>query len=168
MTQPVINEDMNAVYCQVSTKFMLSTLGPRAKYSCCLYPTGEEHLVQAEDYMLESYCEKAQLVDGQDVLDLGCGALHATCPASVLVSNDVAGWGSLSLFLAEVCNISSTERHLILCSQTIRNFPTPRPQDFQIRQLRKRTSTLWPRNGVSRIWRFVSTCSLISLSTAST
>ena len=33
--------------------------------------------------MLESYCTKAQLVDGQDVLDLGCG------------------WGSLCLFLAE-------------------------------------------------------------------
>ena len=25
--------------------------------------------------MLESYCKKAQLVDGLDVLDLGCGAL---------------------------------------------------------------------------------------------
>jgi len=24
--------------------------------------------------MLESYCEKALLEDGQDVLDLGCGA----------------------------------------------------------------------------------------------
>lgn len=33
--------------------------------------------------MLESYCVKAQLKDGQDVLDLGCG------------------WGSLCLFLAE-------------------------------------------------------------------
>lgn len=33
--------------------------------------------------MLNSYCEKAQLRDGQDVLDLGCG------------------WGSLCLFLAE-------------------------------------------------------------------
>ena len=34
--------------------------------------------------MLESYVEKAGLVDGMDLLDLGCG------------------WGSLSLFLAEV------------------------------------------------------------------
>jgi len=159
---------MNAVYCQVSTNFMLSTLGPRAKYSCCLYPTGKESLAQAEDYMLESYCEKAQLVDGQDVLDLGCGTLHATYPTSVLVFNDVVGWGSLSLFLAEVCNISSIKRDLIFWPQTIRNFPTPRSQGFQIRQPRKRTSTLWPRNGVSRIWRFVSTRLFISLSTAST
>jgi ubiquinone/menaquinone biosynthesis C-methylase UbiE len=34
--------------------------------------------------MLESYVEKAELADGMDLLDLGCG------------------WGSLSLFLAEV------------------------------------------------------------------
>jgi cyclopropane fatty-acyl-phospholipid synthase-like methyltransferase len=34
--------------------------------------------------MLERYCEKAKLADGIDILDLGCG------------------WGSLSLFLAEV------------------------------------------------------------------
>jgi len=166
--QPVINEDMNTVYCQVSTKFMLSTLGPRAKYSCCLYPTVEASLAQAEDYMLESYCKKAQLVDGQDVLDLGCGTMHATYPASVLVFNDAVGWGSLSLFLAEVCNIWSIESDLIFYSQTIRSFPTPRSQGFQIQQLRKCTSTLWPRNAVSRIWRFVSTHSLISLSTAST
>jgi cyclopropane fatty-acyl-phospholipid synthase-like methyltransferase len=30
-------------------------------------------LAQAEEYMLESYCEKAKLRDGQEVLDLGCG-----------------------------------------------------------------------------------------------
>ncbi len=53
---------------------MLSCLGPCAKYSCCLYPTGKETLEQAEVLMLESYCEKAQLKDGLDILDLGCGA----------------------------------------------------------------------------------------------
>jgi len=41
-------------------------------------------LEQAELEMLESYVEKAGLVDGMEILDLGCG------------------WGSLSLFLAEV------------------------------------------------------------------
>lgn len=73
----------NEQHYEVSTKFMLSTLGPRAKYSACLYPSGRETLAQAEDCMLESYCEKAALADGMEVLDLGCG------------------WGSLSLFLAE-------------------------------------------------------------------
>ncbi|CAO1614721.1 unnamed protein product [Sympodiomycopsis kandeliae] len=73
----------NEQHYEVDTDFMLSCLGKRAKYSSCLYPTGKETLDQAEEAMLESYCEKAKLRDGQDVLDLGCG------------------WGSVSLFLAE-------------------------------------------------------------------
>lgn len=60
---------------QVSTEFILSTLGPYGKYSSCLYPTGKESLAEAEKLMLESYCIKAQLRDGLDILDLGCGAL---------------------------------------------------------------------------------------------
>ncbi|KAH7888930.1 S-adenosyl-L-methionine-dependent methyltransferase [Phlebopus sp. FC_14] len=68
---------------EVSTKFILSCLGPCAKYSACLYPTGKESLEEAEALMLESYCQKAQLQDGMDILDLGCG------------------WGSLSIYLAK-------------------------------------------------------------------
>lgn len=52
---------------------MLSTLGPFAKYSSCLYPTGKETLAEAEVLMFESYCEKAKLRDGMTILDLGCG-----------------------------------------------------------------------------------------------
>ncbi|KAJ7879126.1 S-adenosyl-L-methionine-dependent methyltransferase [Mycena leptocephala] len=78
-----LTEKANEQHYEVSTKFILSTLGPCAKYSSCLYPTGKETLAEAEVLMLESYCQKAQLKDGQDVLDLGCG------------------WGSLSLFLAQ-------------------------------------------------------------------
>ena len=63
----------NAQHYEVSTKFILSCLGPRAKYSSCLYPTGNETLAEAEELILSSYCEKARLKDGQDVLDLGCG-----------------------------------------------------------------------------------------------
>ncbi|KNZ72767.1 Cyclopropane-fatty-acyl-phospholipid synthase [Termitomyces sp. J132] len=77
-----VPEKANEQHYEVPTKFILSTLGPYAKYSSCLYPTGKETLAQAEVAMMESYCEKAQLKDGQDILDLGCG------------------WGSLTLFLA--------------------------------------------------------------------
>ncbi|KAI0771804.1 S-adenosyl-L-methionine-dependent methyltransferase [Irpex lacteus] len=73
----------NEQHYEVSTKFMLSCLGKYAKYSCCLYPTGTETLDEAEILMMESYCVKAQLRDGLDILDLGCG------------------WGSLSLYLAQ-------------------------------------------------------------------
>ncbi|KAI9060325.1 S-adenosyl-L-methionine-dependent methyltransferase [Trametes sanguinea] len=78
-----LTEKANEQHYEVSTSFMLSCMGPCAKYSCCLYPTGNETLEEAEILMMESYCEKAQLRDGQDVLDLGCG------------------WGSLSLYLAQ-------------------------------------------------------------------
>lgn len=57
----------------MSTDFILSCLGPTAKYSSCLYPTGRETLEEAERLMLEDYCRKAQLQDGMDILDLGCG-----------------------------------------------------------------------------------------------
>jgi cyclopropane fatty-acyl-phospholipid synthase-like methyltransferase len=73
----------NEQHYEVDTDFMLSCMGKRAKYSCCLFESGKESLDEAEEAMLESYCVKAQLQDGQDVLDLGCG------------------WGSLCLFLAE-------------------------------------------------------------------
>ncbi|KAK7473175.1 hypothetical protein VKT23_001274 [Stygiomarasmius scandens] len=78
-----VPEKANEQHYEVSTKFILSTLGPCAKYSSCLYPTGKETLEEAEILMLESYCEKAKLRDGLDILDLGCG------------------WGSLSLYLAQ-------------------------------------------------------------------
>ncbi|KAF8197879.1 S-adenosyl-L-methionine-dependent methyltransferase [Pholiota molesta] len=78
-----VPEKANEQHYEVSTEFILSTLGPYGKYSSCLYPTGKESLAEAEKLMLESYCIKAQLRDGLDFLDLGCG------------------WGSLSLFLAE-------------------------------------------------------------------
>jgi cyclopropane-fatty-acyl-phospholipid synthase len=59
------------------------TLGPARKYSCCLYPTGKETLAEAEIRALEATVEHADLRDGHQVLELGCG------------------WGSLSLFMAE-------------------------------------------------------------------
>ncbi|KAI0930094.1 hypothetical protein AcV5_006891 [Taiwanofungus camphoratus] len=78
-----LTDTANKQHYEVPTDFMLSCLGPHAKYSCCLYPTGNESIEEAEVLMLENYCEKAQLINGLDILDLGCG------------------WGSLTLYLAE-------------------------------------------------------------------
>jgi len=72
----------NTQHYELPAPFFESHLGPHLKYSCCLYPTGHETLAQAETQMLELYAERAQLADGQHILDLGCG------------------WGSLSLWLA--------------------------------------------------------------------
>jgi hypothetical protein len=94
---------------QVSTEFILSCLGPYAKYSSCLYPTGKETLEEAEILMLESYCEKAQLRDGLDILDLGCGTLLLACRVTEPCFNSYrTGWGSLSLYLAQVSRLKVT------------------------------------------------------------
>ncbi|GIZ47998.1 hypothetical protein CKM354_001107300 [Cercospora kikuchii] len=74
----------NQQHYEVGTGVLTGMLGPRMKYSSCLYPKGTESLAQAEIAMLESYVEKAQLKDGMRIFDLGCG------------------WGSLSLYLAEI------------------------------------------------------------------
>ena len=50
---------------------LAACLGPRMKYSCCLYPKGGETLAQAEVAMLQSYLDKAELKDGMSILDLG-------------------------------------------------------------------------------------------------
>ncbi len=83
--QPVAVEmaAANAQHYEVPTRFFLRVLGPQMKYSSCLYPEGVETLADAEKAMLDLSCRRAQLEDGQDILELGCG------------------WGSLTLWMAE-------------------------------------------------------------------
>lgn len=73
----------NEQHYEVPTPFYLRCLGKRLKYSGCLYPTGKESLDEAEECMLALYAERAQLADGQNILELGCG------------------WGSLCLYNAQ-------------------------------------------------------------------
>ena len=58
-------------------------LGPRMKYSACLWDPPVRDLAGAEEAMLGLTAERADLADGQSILELGCG------------------WGSLSLWMAE-------------------------------------------------------------------
>ena len=73
----------NEQHYEVPTPFYKACLGKRLKYSGCLYPTGKETLDEAEELMLALYAERAQLADGQHILELGCG------------------WGSLALYNAQ-------------------------------------------------------------------
>ena len=61
----------NEQHYEVGTGVLVACLGPRMKYSSCLYPKGGETLAQAEIAMLETYVKKAQLKDGMSILDLG-------------------------------------------------------------------------------------------------
>lgn len=73
----------NAQHYELPTEFFQLCLGKRLKYSSAFYPNGDESLDQAEAHMLRLYSERAQLRDGQAILELGCG------------------WGSLTLWMAE-------------------------------------------------------------------
>jgi len=79
----VMTDAANVQHYEVSPEFFQNVLGKRLKYSCCLYPTGTESLDEAEEQMLRLTCERAQICDGMDILELGCG------------------WGSLTLWMAE-------------------------------------------------------------------
>ena len=61
----------NTQHYEVGTGVLQACLGPRMKYSCALYPTGKETLGQAEIEMLDLYIERAELMDGMKILDLG-------------------------------------------------------------------------------------------------
>ena len=67
----------------VPTEFYQHTLGKRLKYSSAYWPEHVCTLDQAEEEMLSLYCQRAQIEDGLQILDLGCG------------------WGSLCLYLAQ-------------------------------------------------------------------
>jgi cyclopropane-fatty-acyl-phospholipid synthase len=68
---------------ELPVDFFTLFLGPRHKYSCGLWRPGTTDLADAEEAMLRLTCERTQIEDGMDILDLGCG------------------WGSLSLWLGE-------------------------------------------------------------------
>lgn len=73
----------NEQHYEVPAAFFVKMLGPRLKYSSCLWPGGVETLAAAEEAMLDLTCRRAQLGGDMDILELGCG------------------WGSLSLWMAE-------------------------------------------------------------------
>ena len=72
----------NDQHYEVPSDLFAMVLGRQLKYSSCVYRPGIDTLDQAEEAMLALTCQRAELEDGQDVLELGCG------------------WGSLSLFMA--------------------------------------------------------------------
>ncbi len=76
-------EAANRQHYELPPAFFERVLGPRLKYSSCFYPTGRESLAEAEEHMLALTAQRAELADGQEILELGCG------------------WGSLTLWMAE-------------------------------------------------------------------
>lgn len=68
----------NAQHYEVPAAFFERVLGPRLKYSSCYWPRGVTTLAAAENAMLELTAERAQLADGQRILDRGTLSHFAT------------------------------------------------------------------------------------------
>jgi cyclopropane-fatty-acyl-phospholipid synthase len=110
----------NAQHYELPPAFFRSCLGARLKYSCAYYPRGDETLDQAEEAMLELYVERAELKDGQRILELGCG------------------WGSLTLFMAE--RFPNARIEAVSNSRPQREFIETRCAERGLRNLTLRTA----------------------------
>jgi cyclopropane-fatty-acyl-phospholipid synthase len=78
-----VPEKANEQHYGLPPEFFGLALGPHRKYSCCHWGEGVSTLAEAEEQALAQTCERAQLADGQSILELGCG------------------WGSLTLYMAQ-------------------------------------------------------------------
>ena len=79
----LLTDKANEQHYELPAAFFSAVLGQHRKYSCCWWPESVTDLDGAEAAALQATCERAELTDGQQVLELGCG------------------WGSLSLWMAE-------------------------------------------------------------------
>ena len=73
----------NDQHYELPPSFFNLVLGKYNKYSSCYWDDGATSLDEAEESSLKISCERAELSDDMDILELGCG------------------WGSLSLWMAE-------------------------------------------------------------------
>jgi len=79
----IVPEKANEQHYEVPPQFFELVLGVNLKYSSGYWPKDVSSLNESEHEMLKITCERAGLVDGQDILELGCG------------------WGSLTCFMAQ-------------------------------------------------------------------
>jgi len=76
-------EAANVQHYELPPAFFEKVLGHRLKYSGCRFDAADEDLDRAEDTALALTCAHADLRDGDNILELGCG------------------WGALTLWMAE-------------------------------------------------------------------
>jgi len=79
----IATDEANEQHYELPTKFFQLCLGRHLKYSSGWWDDSAKTLDDSEAAMLRITCERAELADGQRILELGCG------------------WGSLSLWMAE-------------------------------------------------------------------
>ena len=75
----LVPEKANEQHYEVPPAFFENVLGKHLKYSSGYWPDGVNSLDESEESMLELSFERAQLVDGDSILELGCGWGSLTC-----------------------------------------------------------------------------------------
>lgn len=106
----ILQHKANDQHYELPQAFFQLVLGPCLKYSSGLWPSPSTTFEESETLMLDLYCERAGLVDGMKIIDLGCG------------------WGSVTLYVAAkypnstVVSISNSnsQREFIMSSATSR------------------------------------------------
>ena len=78
----IAQDEANEQHYEVDSRFYDQVLGPHLKYSSGYWGDGVTDLAGAEEAMLALTGERAELANGQEILELGCG------------------WGSLTLWMA--------------------------------------------------------------------
>ena len=98
----IVPEKANEQHYEVPPKFFELVLGANLKYSSGYWSKEVFSLDESELEMLKITCERAGLVDGQDILELGCG------------------WGSLTCFMAQ--KFPNSKINAVSNSKDQRNF----------------------------------------------
>jgi len=111
----VHTDDANQQHYELPTEFFRRCLGPRLKYSACYYPTGGETLAEAEEAMLALCAARADLADGQQILELGCG------------------WGSMTLWMAQ--RFPTARITAVSNSRSQREFILTRCQEYGLKHV---------------------------------
>ena len=79
----IATDEANEQHYELPTAFFQKCLGPHMKYSSGYWDPGVTDIEISEARMLALSCERAELEDGQRILELGCG------------------WGSLTLWMGK-------------------------------------------------------------------
>ena len=78
-----VPDKANEQHYEVPPEFFVNALGKHLKYSAGYWPEGVTNLDDSEFAMLKLSAERAEITNGDSILELGCG------------------WGSLTLYMAE-------------------------------------------------------------------
>lgn len=105
-------EKANEQHYEVPAVFYDTVLGDHNKYSCCFWDNTTRSLDEAEENALSISCDRAELSDGQHILELGCG------------------WGSLTLWMAR--QYPSSHITAVSNSHSQKAFILDRAKQFQL------------------------------------